>query len=248
HDENAKYPISWLMIEDEDVAREIQAGFETLCEMMSIDTKAIEQVMEQTAGLNEVKSYTGEFKDVTVVRRERVETTRAAGRTHASRRPSYRTVSTKIPASSQMTDFARLFHSPLLNAEPLAKPAVVADDRIESALKYISLWPTNTVNINTAPRNVLRAVFSFGGASASVNVSDAIIERRRIKPFEDPNELRRELFRYADSIEKSRQYIVTKSDFYTIRITVNSGLARTSAIIAVRNNNGKVEKIAVLSD
>lgn len=248
HDENAKYPISWLMIEDEDIAPQIQAGFETLCEMMDIETPVTEQIADELMNLNEVKRYTGEFKDVTVVKRERVEQSRTAGRTRSSRRVSYRTVSTKIPASSQMTDFARLFHSPLLNTEPLAKPAVVADDRVESALKYISLWPTSTVNINTAPRNVLRAVFSFGGASASVNISDAIIERRRIKPFEDPNELRQEIFRYADSIEKSRKYIVTKSNIYTIRITANSGLARTSAIIAVRNNNGRVERIAVLSD
>ena len=146
-----------------------------------------------------------------------------------------------------MTDYSRLYHSSLLDTEALARPVIIADDRTESALKYISMWPISKVNINSAPRNVLEAAFSFGGMTAAVNLTDGVIQRRRLKPFEDPNEIRRELFGYGDTIEKCRQYITTKSDFFTIHITVNRGLARASAVIAVRNENGTMKKIAVLS-
>ncbi len=247
HDENAKYPIGWLMLQDKPVQRQIQAGFETFCEWMDVNKVTVNQLEEELAELSEIKKYKLKFEDVKITKREKVPISRRSARTKRSRQTRYRTTTTTIPATVNLTDFARLYHSSLLNTEPLARPFIVADDRTESALKYISLWPIGTVNINTAPRNVLEAAFTFGGLSSAVNFADDVIQRRRIKPFEDPNEIRRELFKYGDSLEKCRQYIVTKSNLFTIRITVNRGLARTSAVIAVRKNKGKLEKIAVLS-
>ncbi len=249
HDENAKYPIGWMMLNDKKVRPQIQAGFKTFCEWMDVNKLTINQLEEELAELNKIKEYKLEFKDITISKREQVAVPRRTARTRRSRssRTRYRTTKTIIPATAQLTDFARLYHSSFINTETLARPVIVADDRTESALKYISLWPISTVNINTAPRNVLEAAFAFGGISASVDIADGVIQRRRIKPFEDPDEIRRELFKYGDSVEKCRQYIVTKSDFFTIRITVNRGLARTSAVIAIKNNKGKMEKIAVLS-
>jgi hypothetical protein len=250
HDENAKYPIGWMMIQDKTLRPQIKAGFETLCsEWMGVDKLTVDQLEEELAELNKIKEYKLEFKDITITKKQPIKVSRQTARTRRSRRSRtrYRTTRTKIPATVQLTDFARLYHSSFINTETLARPVIVADDRTESALKYVSLWPISTVNINTAPRNVLEAAFAFGGLSASVNIADGVIQRRRIKPFEDLDEIRRQLFRYGDSIEKCRQYIVTKSDFFTIRITVNRGLARTSAMIAIRNNKGKMEKIAVLS-
>lgn len=130
----------------------------------------------------------------------------------------------------------------------LARPTIVAEDRSESALKYISLWPSNVVNINTAPRHVLESAFAFGGLTKATNVADSVIQRRRIEPFEDVNEIRREFFNYADTVDKCRQYIVTNSELFTIRITASRGLARASVVIAIINKKGKMEKIAVLSD
>jgi hypothetical protein len=248
HDENAKYPIGWMTIQDIKLRPQIEAGFETLCsEWMDVNRVTVEKMVDELDELNKIKEYKPDIKDVKITKREEVQISRRSARTRRSRRARYRIRQVTIPAEVQMTDYSRLYHSSLLDTEALARPVIVADDRTESALKYISMWPISKVNINSAPRNVLEAAFAFGGMTAAVNIADGVIQRRRIKPFEDPNEIQHELFRYGDSIEKCRQYIVTKSDFFTIHITVNRGLARTSAVIAVRNKSGIMKKIAVLS-
>jgi hypothetical protein len=248
HDENAKYPIGWMMIQDIKLRPQIQAGFETLCtEWMDVNRVTVDKLVGELEELNKIKEYKPDIKDVKITKREEVQISRRSARTRSSRRTRYRTRQVMIPAELQMTDYSRLYHSSLLDTEALARPVIVADDRTESALKYISMWPISKVNINSAPRNVLEAAFAFGGMTAAVNLTDDVIQRRRLKPFEDPNEIRNQLFRYADTIEKCRQYITTKSDFFTIHITVNRGLARASAVIAVRNEKGIMKKIAVLS-
>ena len=248
HDENAKYPIGWMMIQDVKLRPQILAGFETLCsEWMDVNRVKVDKLAEELEELNEIKEYKPDIKDVKITKREQVRISRRSARTKSSRRARYRTKQVTIPAEVQMTDYSRLYHSSLFDTEALAKPVIIADNRTESALKYISMWPISEVNINSAPRNVLEAVFAFGGMTAAVDIADGVIQRRRIKPFEDPNEMRHELFRYADSIEKCRKYITTKSNFFTIHITVNRGLARASAVIAIRNKKGVMKKIAVLS-
>jgi hypothetical protein len=248
HDENAKYPIGWMMIQDIKLRPQIQAGFETLCSgWMDVNRVTVDKLVGELEELNKIKEYKPEIKDVKITTREQIKVSRQSARTRSSRRTRYRTRQVTIPAEVLMADYSRLYHSSLLDTEALAKPVIIADDRTESALKYISMWPINKVNINSAPRNVLEAAFAFGGMTAAVNLTDDVIQRRRLKPFEDPNEIRRQLFRYGDTIEKCRQYITTKSDFFTIHITVNRGLAQASAVIAVRKEKGIMKKIAVLS-
>jgi hypothetical protein len=250
-DENAKYPIGWLMLDDPKLQPQIQAGFETFCEWMDVNTVAVGHLEDELADLNKIKQYKLNPEDIRVVTRQRITVPSRAvsARTRRSRAPQtrYRTKTTVIPAAVGLTDLARLFHSPMINTDALARPTIIAGDRTESALKYISLWPISAVNINTAPRQVLEATFAFGGLTSAVPLADNVIQRRRIKPFDDPNEMRQEFFRYGDSLDKCRQYIVTKSDFFTIHVSAKRGLAHASAVIVVRNNNGKMEKIAVLN-
>ena len=102
----------------------------------------------------------------------------------------------------------------------------------------MAMWGSGKVNINTAPRQVLEAAFIFGGDADFI--AEEIIQRRRRKPFKDIDELKEKLFRYSGSIEKCKDYIVTTSDFFTIRVTGISGVARASAVIAVRRKDGEM--------
>jgi 16S rRNA C1402 N4-methylase RsmH len=109
----------------------------------------------------------------------------------------------------------------------------------------MGVWASKTVNINTAPRHVLEAAFTFGGDAD--RIADEIIKRRKIKPFNDIDELKKALLRYSDSIKKCEKYITTTSSFFIIRVTATSGVAKASAIIAVSSDGKKLEKIAVFS-
>ena len=127
----------------------------------------------------------------------------------------------------------------------LARPTIISETRAESALKYIGMWASSKVNINTAPRNVLEAAFTFGGDADKI--AEEIIQRRRLKPFKDIEDLKKSLLKYSDSIEKCKKYITTASRFFTIRVSAVSGTAKASTVIAIINDGKKMEKVAVLS-
>jgi hypothetical protein len=247
-DENAKYPAGWALLDDIKIQREAQAGLETFCEWMGYDSDRIDSLREQLKLVGEIKSFKAGFQPV--VRREEV-TPRAPARAPRGRRvvtgrAVYKTT-TVTPAEQiigQARDFSKLFHSSLIDTEMLARPTIISEDRKESALKYMDLWGTTQVNINTAPRHVLEAAFAFGGDADKI--ADEIIKIRRVKPFKDIEDLKKQLFRYSDAIEKCRPYIATTSSIFAIHVTAVSGAARASAVIVVLKEGGKIQRIAVV--
>jgi hypothetical protein len=244
-DENAKYPLGWMLLDDKEVQREASAGLETFCEWMDINSVRVDSLKQELKGISEIKTFKLDFEPITT--REETKAGTATSRGARGRRVSQkRTVpKTTIPASVHIADFAKLFHSSLIDTEALAMPTIVSESRKESALKYMGLWASSKVNINTAPRHVLEAAFTFGGDADKI--AEGIIQRRRIKPFTDIEDLRKSLFRYSDSIGKCEKYITTTSRFFTIKITAVSGVAEASTIIAVTKDDKKIERIAVLS-
>lgn len=252
-DENAKYPLGWAMLNEKKVRREASAGLETFCEWMSIDDANISELKSQLKDIVKIKSFKLAFKPITKTTKKKVAVKTKSSRRRRRRRrrtaKRYKTVKTTISPvaqlDSQTVDFAKLFHSSLIDTEFLARPTIISENRKESALKYMGIWGSRKVNINTAPRQVLEAAFIFGGDE--VEIADEIIQQRRIKPFEDIAKLRQSLFRYSDSIEKCKTYITTTSTFFTIRITAISGAAKASAVIAVIKEGKKTKQIAIIS-
>jgi hypothetical protein len=245
-DENAKYPVGWAILDNEKVQREAQAGLETFCEWMGFNSDQIESVKGQLKQIGSIKPFKVEFKPV--VQRTPVATPSPgpARRGARAQRVVYRTAT--VPQAEllvkQTREFSKLFHSSLLDVQMLAAPTIISEDRKESALKYMGLWGTTQVNINSAPRNVLEAAFTFGGDA--VKIADEIINKRREKAFANIDELKKELFRFSDSIDKSRPYITTISSVFSIRVTASSGVAKASAIVVVLKNGGKIERIAIV--
>ena len=155
------------------------------------------------------------------------------------------TVSAAQQIAEQTNLYAKLFHSTLLDTEELARPIVASEDRKESVLKYLGTWASMKVNINTAPRHVLEAAFMFGGDADKI--AQEIIEKRRIMPFEDINELKQSLYRYGDSINKCEKFITTTSRFFTIRVRAVSGGAEAASVIAITKDGNKVKRVAVIN-
>jgi hypothetical protein len=248
-DENAKYPAGWAIIDNEKVQREAQAGLETFCEWMGFDSDRIETVKGQLKQIGAIKPFKVEFKPVAQRTPVPVPTqvpNPARRGARQQQRVVYRTtnVSQAELLTKQTKDFSKLFHSSLLDDQMLAAPTIISENRKESALKYMGLWGTTQVNINSAPRNVLEAAFAFGGDADKI--AEEIIKKRREKPFANIDELKKELFRFSDSIEKSRLYITTTSSVFSIRVTASSGVAKASAIIVVLKNGIRIERVAIV--
>jgi len=252
-DENAKYPIGWMLMSDRQVQREADAGFVTFCEWMGLEKERLEPLKSQLQQISLIKPFKLEFKPIRKTVRiptvtKKTSTATAGKRTiRTSTRPKVTT--TTITASDQMAkqnaDFTKLLHSSLIDTEALARPYI--QGRKESALKYIGMWASGKVNINTAPRHVLEAAFAFGGLSDATEIAEQIIQRRRVEPFANIEDLSRELIRYSDSIRKCEEYITTVSSFFTIKVTAVSGVAKASATIAVMKDGEKVQRIAIIS-
>jgi len=247
-DENAKYPVGWAMLDDMKVQREALAGFETFCEWMDVNEVQVNELKKELKEISVIKPFKLDLKSITRVERTPISTstrTTTTTRTRRTRTPRIRTTRTTISVSAQLADFAKLLHSSLLDTEVLARPTIISERRKESALKYMGMWGSRKVNINTAPRHVLEAAFTFGGDADKI--AEEVIQRRRIGPFKNIKDLKRVLLRYSVSIEKCEKYITTASNFFTIKVTAVSGVAKTSAVIAIMKEGKKIQKIAVIS-
>ena len=269
-DENSKYPIGWVLIENEAIEKEAIAGFESFCEWMDINSLEIEQLFSELDEIREVKEFPVEFKLTNIGESKDSNdpndlkdpndpndpndtgTTKSdskqSKKVSSIRKNVKKTKESKekeIYPSTHMADFARLFNSTIIDTSLLSRATQISDERHESALKYISLWPVGKVNINTAPRNVLEAAFVFGGDQ--VAIADEVIVARREKPFKDIDELKKTLFEYSNSIAKCEKFITTESDFFTVRITGVSGAAKVTSVVAVKKNGKAFEIIAVIS-
>jgi len=244
-DENAKYPLAWGLLSEKQVQREALASLETFCEWMDVNEGQVDELKGRLKEITKIKPFKLDLKPTTITERRQIKPSPRTRRRSRTRRPRTRTVRKTIPASVHTADFAKLLNSPLIDTEALAKPTIVSESRKESALKYMGTWASAKVNINTAPRHVLEAAFTFGGDADKI--AEEIIKRRRIKPFTDIQDLRKSLLRYADSIGKCEKYITTVSRFFTIKVTAVSGVAKASAVIAITKDGKKVEKIAVIS-
>ena len=249
-DENAKYPLGWALMNNPELKRETEAGFETFFEMMSLDFIQIDSLREQLKQIGEIKPFALTFKTITKTVRTPITTTaKTTSKSSTSRTPRTRTSTRMIPVSKQISDqtthFAKLFHSSLIDAESLAKPTIVVGDRKEFPLKYIGLWGTRQVNINTAPRHVLEAAFIFGGNQ--VEIAEEIVRKRKEEPFKDMEDFKSKLSRYSESVGKCEEYITTESTVFAIKITSTSGVAKASSIIAITKEGNKVTRIAVIN-
>jgi len=247
-DENAKYPLGWALMADPEIEREIDAGFLTFCEMSRLDSEQIGALTAQLERVGKIQPFKMDFKPVTKMVKVPIKRTTGSSR-RTTRTPRMRTVRKPVSATQQYSEqtvhFAKLFHSSLIDTEALARPTINTETRKESPLRYIGIWGSRKVNVNTAPRHVLEAAFIFGGNQ--VEIAEMIILLRREKTFGSVDELKKELFRYSDSIDRCADYITTTSRFFTIRITATSGSAKASSIIAITKDGDTVKQVASIN-
>lgn len=255
-DENAKYPVGWALIEDDNIKNEVVASFESFCEWMDVNSLEIKQLLSEFDNIREIKEFQVEFESTKQAAAPKDTNDPNEAKVAAKNEPKGRnirrnvkgtTVSKKkeIPAETHMADFARLFNSPVIDKSILSRATPLSGDRHESALKYLSLCPVSKVNINTAPRHVLESAFVFGGDQ--VKIADEIIAIRREKPFTDIDELKKTLFRYSNSIAKCEKFITTESDFLTVRITAVTGAAKVTSVIAMKKKGKRFRPITTIS-
>lgn len=254
-DENAKYPLGWALIEDEDLQAQAGVGFVGFCEWMSYHADEIDTLKESLAAISKVRPFKVTFETASTPTtrsaaadlRSRVSRSRST-KTSAQRASVRRTVPVSQQIEQQNAIFGELFHSSLVDADLLARPSIASESRDESAMRYLGLWATRTVNINTAPRHVLEAALTFGSIADAPKIAEIIIRERQQKPFSDIEELKKIAYQYSDAVEKCKDFITTTSAVFSVRVTAVSGVAKAVAVAAVSKDGRKIKQIGVISD
>jgi hypothetical protein len=254
-DENAKYPLGWVMIADEKLKPVVAAGWATFCEWMGYSAGEISLLTEDLAKIGKTKPFKTEFKQETeaveppaALRSKITRPTPGAPSTVARRTITRKPVTVEEQMDRQNKEYAKLLHSSIINRDLLSRPSIASDTRKESALKYLGLWATRNVNINSAPRQVLEAALTFGSAADAPKIAQEIIQRRQVKPVSDVDELKQAVPRYSNALDDCRTFLAVRSTVFTIRVTAVSGVARVTALAAVAKEGDKVQQIAVISD
>ena len=254
-DENAKYPLGWVMIADEKLKPIAAAGWATFCEWMGYTADEIGLLNDGLAKIGKMKPFKTEFKQETEnveppanVRSRITRPVPGTSSTAARRTVSRKPVTVEEQIGRQNKEYAKFLHSSLVNKDLLLRPSILSDTRKECAMKYLGLWASRHVNVNTAPRQVLEAALTFGSAADAPKIAQEIIQHRRQKPIGDVNELKQVASRYSTAIEDCRTFLTAKSSVFTLRVTAVSGVAQVTVMAAVSKEGDKVQPIAIISE
>ncbi len=246
-DENAKLPIVWALMKDQSKQTAKIACIQTFFEWMGVDEDSQQQLLEQFEGTAAIKNFEIGMKPAAIEKKEEIKTRTVTQQPDGTRKSEFNTRYRvrKVPRSDSgnYTDFARLV-SAKVNTELLKKNYYSDSRRDENALKYLGVWGSDKVNINTAPRNVLEAVFVFGGQE--VELADSVIEERKVSPFTDIEDMKRRLYRFSNNIEKLTDMILFSSEVFTIKIKSVSGSAIATSTTAVLYKDKKFTKITTV--
>ncbi len=263
-DENAKMPLGWAASGN----KAAKAALTTFCEWMSMKPDEIEELHKQCARIQEQKTFVIDPQPILIKVRTAAAAQQAAQQAPQPAGTTFRTTrrlpgqtpeqiappqtqlaaqSSDIlrPAIAHAADFGKLFHSSLLDLEGLARSRIDTGKRNESPLKYLALWGSQEVNINTAPRQVLEAAFMMA-AEKPEELAKAVIEQRQSKPFSTLRELEELVPEETSNLRSAAPYLTTQSVFFQIRIISRCGNARCAAVATVFKDQKQVETLAVL--
>jgi hypothetical protein len=246
-DENAKMPLTWAVADDTGVRNFALDALEAFGEWMQMDPIETLQLAEQLEDVEDIKRFTINPKPISITQTAKTQSRKATSRSRSRRPATKKTETTKktLPVIVHTTDFAKLLHGSAIDIQTLAKPLPDTGNRNESPLKYMALWGSQRVNINTAPRHVLEAAFTFGGDAE--DIADQIIQRRHSKPFKNDKDLQDSLYRHSESIKKAKNYITFASTFFAIKVTARQGRAKTTTVATVIKQGKRIQPIAVIS-
>jgi hypothetical protein len=259
-DENAKLPLIWGANTDKDKQQEVDAAITTFGEWMNMSYSQIDTLKSELKSIGEIKPFNAATMSTAVVggtagkadangstnpNAVRSRLSRAARQRQAQQQQQQQQqqMATSV-VSNPAGEFVRLLNSSKLDTEAFAVPYIKTEQRTESILKYMSRWGATRVNVNSAPRNVLEAAFMFGGDAPKV--ADAIIKERQQKPFKDVNDLQKRVYKYSDSILKSKDAITGTSNVFSVKITAICGVAKATATAVVMMEGKKAKVIAII--
>lgn len=247
-DENAKMPLGWLVTKYSESNKQVQYSLETFGEWMRMSPEEIKELQAECEEISEKKLF--KLNAGAILVKKTTTTSRQSASTRRTTTTSKtQTATQERPAVGHTTDYAKLFHSSLLDREMLALPIPDTGERVETALKYLGLWGSQRVNINTAPRHVLQAAFMLALAwDDAVNVANEVIVQRQQEAFKSTDSLKEIGLLDTTTYNNLKNYVSTTSTFFKVTVTSSTGSACAKAVLTVVKEGNQTETLMVLYD
>jgi DNA uptake protein ComE-like DNA-binding protein len=253
-DENAKLPLVWMTMSEPELKRAKQEVLRVFCSWYDIDEKDVAELQKKLDLVAGIKPFTFASAPAAVAKPATparpvagpapVPASRRGAKSATQPVPTGPKVSVVRPPVRNYADHAKLMACSYMDAGWLTVPLIETASRQEYPMKYLALWGSTQVNINSAPRHVLEAAFAFGGDGDKI--AEAIIQQRQIRPFTGVGDFRRQNLAFSSQIQKAEKYITTESNFFTIRITATSGPAKCTATAAVMKKGRQATMITAV--
>lgn len=253
HDENAKWPMLWVLtspFENDRDGKLTRENLKLLGDWLGADGEVMQETAELTRELGKkIKIPTSDITVATTKSRS------SDGKTTAKSSRSRRTVQKKRIGYQKrlaerdsrylaMGQFASQWQDAILHT---AEYEVLKKEmrQEEPVLEYLGIWGNTKVNVNNASAEVLQAALEPVGITA--DVAQAIVEQRKTKPIGNitalndllpsDNQLREALGSLAD----------VKSDTFSIHVTARLGRTHKTLIAgAFVDDRGRVKKTGTI--
>jgi len=253
HDENAKWPMLWVLtspFENDRDGKLTRANLKLLGDWLGAEGEVMQEAAELTRELGKkIKIPTSDITVATTKSRS------SDGKTTAKSSRSRRTVQKKRIGYQKrlaerdsrylaMGQFASQWQDAILHT---AEYEVLKKEmrQEEPVLEYLGIWGNTKVNVNNASAEVLQAALEPVGITA--DVAQAIVEQRKTKPIgtitalndllPSDNQLREALGSLAD----------VKSDTFSIHVTARLGRTHKTLIAgAFVDDRGRVKKTGTI--
>lgn len=253
HDENAKWPMLWVLtspFENDRDGKLTRENLKLLGDWLGADGEVMQEAAELTRELGKkIKIPTSDITVATTKSRS------SDNKTTAKSSRSRRTVQKKRIGYQKrlaewdsrylaMGQFASQWQDAILHT---AEYEVLKKEmrQEEPVLEYLGIWGNTKVNVNNASAEVLQAALEPVGITA--DVAQAIVEQRKTKPIgtitalndllPSDNQLREALGSLAD----------VKSDTFSIHVTARLGRTHKTLIAgAFVDDRGRVKKTGTI--
>lgn len=246
-DENAKYPLVWMLEDDSKTAAETEVSGLIFAEWMGLSETEQQRFFESAEKGRKIKPFTVGMDAGKVTKNEDFKTRSVVKDDDGKRKSVFttRTRQMKVDRGENelYMDYMYLLRS-VFDVQGLSRDYLESDGRQESSAKYLGLWGTQQVNVNTAPRHILEAMFCYGGDETKI--ADDIIRERMEKPFDTYQELRNRLYSYSISLDKCKERMLFRSSCWTIQVEAKCGNAVSRSTTAIMRSDRKFVKIATV--
>ena len=243
HDENAKWPLYWLVRSPFDSTSanvKAEQSFRNYSRKLGVTALTSRNVTKQVQGLTQPLNLPKPPMRIQKTDAKRRLSRRPARISYAER------LQERLNRNKNMAVFAAQWYQNLKDNpefEPFQKEL---EDRPGAFADYLSMWGTFEINVNTASEDLIYCTFQSVGLTE--RQAKAIVARREQKPYTNTGELQLVKELGIELSNTIRSLCEVKSNTYSIRVDARFGRIRSRLLGGVYFDFGdKMQLAAVFS-